>query len=270
MSDPASIPDAVDRELDAEYLPSTTVPNSERYFEQWQANSRSTRNQYPYREEAYGTGPNETMDVFEPTRPRATVMFIHGGYWKAFYKDHFSYLAPELLAAKCRVIVPSYDLAPQVRLTAIVDQVRTCASAVAERWSEPLVISGHSAGGHLAAMLHSTDWDQYPQLTAPRITATIGLSGLYDLAPLRRTSLQATLHISDEEVAELSPVRRHPTTPAPFLAAVGALESGSFHEQSRRLAESWGAQVSGPRSMPGHNHYTVCDELPRLVAELIN
>ncbi|TDO91559.1 alpha/beta hydrolase [Enemella evansiae] len=270
MTDPASSTDGSESQLDAEYLPSLTVPNADRYFQQWQLNSRSARSNYPHREEAYGSRPNETMDVFEPNRPRATVLFIHGGYWKGFYKEDFSYLAPELLANKCRVVIPSYDLAPEVTLTEIVDQVRRCASMVAEQWSDRLVVSGHSAGGQLAAMLHSTDWEQLPGLTAPKITATIGLSGLYDLEPLRYTSLQQTLNITDAEVAELSAVRRHPTTPAPFLAAVGQLETEAFHEQSRELSECWGAQVTGPRSMPGHNHFTVCDELPRLVAELIN
>ncbi|OYO25033.1 alpha/beta hydrolase [Enemella dayhoffiae] len=254
---------------DDEYLPSRTIAHSGRYYEQWVLTSASARRNYPPRVEPYDDGADEVMHVFEPNRSRATVIFIHGGYWEELAKEDFSYLAPELLKDKCRVVIPDYSLVPTVRLPQIVEQLQRCVATVARRYAEPLVVAGHSAGGHLAAMLHSTDWSEVGD-EAPEIVAGIGLSGLYDLDPLRETSLQQNLALTDEEVADLSPVRRAPTTSAPFLTVVGELETDAFHGQSRALADAWGEVVLGPNSRPGHNHFTVCDELPRHVAEVLN
>jgi arylformamidase len=259
------------RELDLEYLPGLTVPNATELFDDWARRSAEVRAAIPPAELAYAQGVHEVMDVFSPAGGpvRATVLFIHGGYWRAFYKDHFSYLAPGLVEAGFRLAVVSYDLAPSVHVTNIVGQVRGAVLHLSRRFAEPLVVTGHSAGGHLAAIVHSTDWRTLGA-DPPRITAAVGISGLYDLEPLTRTSLQPVVDLTPLEVSALSPVRRRPTTEAPFLVALGALESPAFHDQSRALVGAWPGVAMGPMAVEGRHHFDVCDDLLPLTERALN
>lgn len=250
---------------DEQYLPSLSVPGAEGFYGQWASNSTHARGRHEPRELAYGDGVNERMDVFEPKNPRGTVLFIHGGYWSELSRRDFSYVAPELVKDKWRVAVVDHDLAPDATLTHIVDQLRRAVVALAGQYAEPLVVSGHSAGGHLAAMLHATDWSAYG--VEPGIVAGIGISGLYELEPLTATSVQTDVQLTADEVAALSPARLAPTAAAPFHLVVGSLESAAFHGQADLLHERWPGVAQAPRELPGHNHFTVCDELARLVAD---
>ena len=258
-------------ELDLEYLPGLTVPNATDLFDEWARRSAEVRAAIPPAELAFGRGVHEAMDVFSPTAGpvRATVLFIHGGYWRAFYKDHFSYLAPGLVEAGLRLAVVSYDLAPSVHVTDIVSQVRSAVLHLSRRFDEPLVVTGHSAGGHLAAVVHSTDWARLGA-DPPPITAAVGISGLYDLEPLTRTSLQPVVDLTPLEVSALSPVRRRPTTDAPFLVALGALESAAFHGQAGYLVAAWPGVAMGPLAVEGRHHFDVCDELLPLTERALN
>ena len=256
-----------DAAVNAEYMPSQRVPNAKSYFVAWADDSAQARRQHPPRLLRYGPGEHETVDLFEPSGEAAgTLLFIHGGYWMAFYKDDFSSVAPPLLALGWRVAVMSYDLVPAVSLRHIVRQARVAASVVGQAFPGPLVVAGHSAGGHLTAMIHSTDWAA-EGLKAPELTASIGISGLYDLTPLRRTELQPKLRLTGEEARALSPLHARPTTDAPFLAAVGALESDAFREQSRRLTEHWPRTRSLEQA--GRHHFDAPDDLPGLLREVL-
>lgn len=260
-----------DGELDLDYLPGLTVPGATDYFDEWARRSAEARAALPPTEVTYGHGTHEVIDVFAPASgfARATVLFIHGGYWRAFYKDHFSYLAPALVEAGLRLAVVSHDLAPSVHVADIVSQVRAAVLRVSWRFKDPLVVAGHSAGGHLAAVLHSTDWAALGA-DPPRIAAAVGISGLYDLQPLTRTSLQPVVDLTPLEVEALSPVRRRPTTMAPFVVAVGALESRAFHRQARDLATAWPGIAGEPVSLEGRHHFDVCEELLPLVERALN
>ncbi|GAB3624559.1 alpha/beta hydrolase [Mariniluteicoccus endophyticus] len=251
---------------DDEYLPSRTVTGADSYVEQWVRNSDHARSRVAPTTLDYGDGANELVDLFEPRAPRGTVVFFHGGYWSELGRRDFSYIAPELTKDKWRVAVVDYDLAPSVSLTHIVDQARRSVAAIARSTDGPLVVTGHSAGAHLAAMVHATDWRALD--VDPRIVAGIGMSGLYELEPLLATSVQNDIRLTGDEVAALSPARLRPQVEAPFELSVGELETGAFHAQSQRLADAWPGVARQPRALPGHNHFTICDELPRLVQDV--
>ncbi|MBB6015235.1 alpha/beta hydrolase [Deinococcus radiopugnans] len=262
-------PDLFDAATNDAYMPSRRVPDADALVAAWARNSAAVREACAPQQLAYGAGEHERLDVFSPEGAvRATLLFIHGGYWQAFYKDTFSYLAPPLLGAGLRVAIISYDLTPAVTLSRIVDQARRATAFVAAQFAGPLVVAGHSAGGHLAAMIHATDWaaEGLPGVT---LAGGVGISGLYDLGPLRRTELQPALQLSEKEARALSPAFLHPTSAAPFIAAVGADESAAFLGQSLALAQAWPGVVGGVRQLPGRHHFDAPDELPRLALELL-
>lgn len=258
-----------DEAVNAEYMPSQRIPNAKEYFVAWARESAHFREAHSPTQYAYGTGKHETLDVFEPVGPvKANVLWIHGGYWMAFYKDHFSYIAPPLLAQGLRVAVMSYDLVPSVTLRQIVRQARQAAAFMAEQFPTPLIVAGHSAGGHLTAMIHCTAW-QAEGLTQPDLIGSIGISGLYDLSPLRHTELQPDLALSEAEAHALSPVLHSPTTEAPFIVAVGELESAAFHGQSQQLSTVWAGLASSPQLLAGRHHFDAPDDLAQLVSHLL-
>lgn len=261
--------DLFDSAINTEYMPSQSVPNAKDYFEAWARDSITFREKSAPEVLTYGPGEHETIDIFTPEKPRGTVLFIHGGYWRAFYKDHFSYMAAPLLEQGWRVAIMSYDLAPGVNLAHIVRQAQNATALIAQTFPGPLIVSGHSAGGHLAAMLHATDWAALG-LPEVKITAGIGISGLYDLAPLRHTQLQPDLNLSEGDLQNLSPIHQKPVSDSPFIAAVGGLESASFHAQSRQLTDRWPGIASAPVILEGKHHFDAPDELAKLVELALN
>ncbi|CAM3246709.1 Alpha/beta hydrolase fold-3 domain-containing protein [Deinococcus saxicola] len=261
--------DLFDAATNDEYMPSRRVPDAEAIVAAWVRDSAAVRETFPPVELAYGAGEHERLDVFEPdTEARATLLFIHGGYWQAFYKETFSYLAPPLLKAGIRVAVMSYHLTPAVRLAQIVTQARQATAFIAAQFPGPLIVAGHSAGGHLAAMIHATDWAAQGQPDV-KLTGGIGISGLYDLRPLRRTELQPALQLSEQQAHALSPAFLQPMSAAPFLVAVGADESDAFLGQSQQLANAWLDVVSEVQPLPGRHHFDAPDELLGLALDLL-
>jgi arylformamidase len=183
-------------------------------------------------------------------------MFIHGGYWQGLHPSFFSHLARGLHAHGIGVAIPGYDLCPTVQLADIVDQIRAACRKLAPRG--PLVVAGHSAGGHLAACMLATKWEEHGAL-AGLVPAAYAISGLFDLRPLVSTSLNAALRLSEAEAACLSPLLWTAPAGRTLDALVGGEESAEYLRQSRNMAERWGAAGVATRFdvVPGANHFTV-------------
>ena len=247
-------------DYESEYNNRARVPAHRAIFASW------ARDAAAYREAAggrsatlrYGEGERQASDLFEPETPRSrtTVMFVHGGYWQAFDRSSFSHLARGLNARGIRVAIAGYDLCPRVRVGDIVEQIRRACLSLAERG--PLVVSGHSAGGHLAACMLATDWTA---LGGPRdlVPAAYAISGLFELEPLVGTSINKALRLTEAEAERLSPLSWTPPAGRAIDAVVGGEESAEYKRQSRTLAERWGQAGVATRyeEIPGANHFTV-------------
>ena len=207
---------------------------------------------------AYGATERQKLDLFWPgaAREAPIALFIHGGYWQALDRSFASHLAHGLTAHGVAVAIPSYDLCPAVTLAELTEQMRVCAGFLARRHGQGLLAMGHSAGGHLAAMLMATDWTARG-LPADTVVAGMPISGLFDLAPLLETSVISALVLDGAEARRLSPL----SLPSPGLrlhAIVGGDEGVEYARQSRKIAEAWGGTWE---SLPGANHFTVLDPL---------
>ena len=186
-------------DLEAEYNNRARVRESSGILERWGREAAAFRATHPRAELAlpYGEGAREKLDLFWPERGEAgrvpLALFIHGGYWQALDRSFFSMMARGLNGRGVAVALPSYDLCPAVSLELIVEQMRAASLFLHRRLGRRLLAMGHSAGGHLAAMLMATDW---PALGAPAnlVGAGLPISGLFELAPLRATSMGAALH----------------------------------------------------------------------------
>jgi len=245
-------------DYEAEYNNRARVPDHPAVMAMWRETAAAARAAHPPVEIAYGPGPREVMDLFSAGDDAPVAVFLHGGYWQALDKGWFSGLAPALLAHGVSLAVPSYDLAPSVRLGHILRQVRAATEAVRERTGVRPVVFGHSAGGHMAACL----------LSEGRASAAVAISGIFDLQPLIPTSLNAALDLDDREAAALSPIHwpvPNGSTPGGTVldCVVGGDESPEFLRQSRLMADLWGAKGVETRyeALPGLNHFTVLGPL---------
>ena len=215
----------------------------------------------------YGPNPNETLDLFLPAgTPRGTFAFIHGGYWRALDKRDFSFVATPLVAQGIAVAVINYDLCPGVTVATIVDECRHAVRWLARDGAAHglghgrLVAGGHSAGGHLVAILYATDWSAHGVAANP-LAGGVTLSGVHDLAPLLLSTMNADLRLDAAEADRMSPVRVAPTTTAPLVMAVGGDETSEFIRQTKVLWDAWPTNRSpgegGPLVIPGRHHFSV-------------
>ena len=257
---------------DTQYNNRARVPTFPAILRRWQADSARARSGLRCALDLpYGPEAGERLDVFAPVRPGAPVLvFIHGGYWRALDKADHSFVAPALVEAGAMVVVPNYDLCPKVSVPAIVMQmVRALAWTYRHaraHGGDParIVVAGHSAGGHLAAMLANCRWAQAgADLPTKLLRSALSISGLFDLEPLRRSPmLQADLRLTPQAVRQASPARLPAPAGVPLDAVVGALESEEFVRQNGLLRRAWGeAAVPVCETVPGRHHFDILDDL---------
>jgi arylformamidase len=215
----------------------------------------------------YGPGPRETLDLFlPPGRAKGTFLFLHGGYWRMLDKSDFSFVALPFVARGYAVADANYDLCPDVSIAAIVDEARHAlmwlATEAAAHGANPdrIVVGGHSAGGHLAAMLFTTDWVALGLAREPFVGG-VSLSGVHDLAPMVQFSFNADFRLDAAEAARLSPAFMTPRSRVPLVLAVGAEETSEFIRQTRILWDAWPANrppgARAPLIIPGRHHFSV-------------
>ena len=244
------------------------VPSHPQFFERYVELSRAAVAKLgPRLDLRYGPGPKETLDLFVPaSRPRGTFVFIHGGYWRSLDKADFSFVAGPLIEQDIAVAIINYDLCPLVTVATIIDQSRRAILWLLREGPalgaaiDHIVIGGHSAGGHLVAMMFATDWSVFG-LAGPPFVSGVTLSGVHDLEPLVLSTMNADLRLDAEEARRVSPINYAPVTEAPLVVAVGADETTEFVRQSHLIFDAW--PTNRPRGMmtpliiPERHHFSV-------------
>ena len=211
---------------------------------------------------AYGDGPREKMDIFAPEgESRGLMVFVHGGYWRAFDKSSWSNLARGCVESGWTVAMPSYPLAPDARISEITRCITRAVTVAAGQVPGPIRLSGHSAGGHLVARMMCQG--VLPDEVAARLARVTSISGLHQLGPLTAIKLNDTLRLTPEEAEAESPAGYDPLPGVPLTAWVGAQERPEFIRQTRLIEEVWGLKGADVTAVydPGHNHFTVIGAL---------
>ncbi len=264
--------------LDVQYNNRARIPEHAAIFEGWrQASALAREKSLCHTDIAYGTETGETLDVFTAAQANAPVLvFIHGGWWRSLDKRDHSFIAPAFTQAGAMVVLPNYALCPAVTIETITLQMVRALVWVhrhaARYGGDPkrIVVAGHSAGGHLAAMLLSCHWQEVASdLPAQLVPSALSISGVFDLEPLRHTPfLQADLRLTPASARRLSPVH-FPPPAGRLLATVGADESAEFLRQNRLIQSAWGMRaVPVCEAIPGTHHLNVLHALADPMARL--
>ena len=267
--------------LDSQYNNRALVPSHANHLVQWAEASEEACEAHPnHRDLAYGDHAMEKLDVF----PAATtskksktddkgapvVVFIHGGYWRSLDKSDHSFIAPAFTNQGACVVVPNYALCPTVTLPQIVMQMVKALAWVfknVQRYGgDPQRISvvGHSAGGHLAALLLACDWPVYGKGLPPDLVkGAVSISGLYDLEPIMHTPfLKDSLRLTIEHVQLASPAWMPRPRQGNLYAFAGADESAEFLRHNRLIQVAWGKKVVPIcETVAGRNHFSVLENL---------
>lgn len=253
------------RTLEREYSPSSAIGGDYAPFvARYRAESDAARRTLAVRRDLrYGPAPRACLDFF-PAPPGATrpglLVYLHGGYWQELSKEESAFLAPAWHAAGIAHAAIGYTLAPQAGLPAIVAE---CRAALA--WLQAhagvlgvdagnVVVAGSSAGAYLAAACADG-------LPTP-LRGLVAVSGIFDVAPLLGTSINAALGLDAPTAASLDllvPRRRF----RPAVVAWGEIETAEFKRQSRAFASRLADDGTPCASLeiPGRHHFDVILEL---------
>jgi arylformamidase len=277
LSSPAMTPRRSTAWFEAQYNNRQRVADSAETLARWAQASVMVRERARCQLDLrYGPAPRQTLDVFSPDSAFAggfapVLVVIHGGYWRSLDKSDYSFLAASFTDEGALVVVPNYDLCPGASIERIAMQMTEAVAwawrHAAEHGGDPsrIVLIGHSAGGHLAAMLSCCDWKRVGRdLPRRLVQGAMSVSGVHDLAPLCGLPfLHDDLRLDAASARRLSPVH-FPPPPAPqtLMAVVGAQESEEFRRQTRLIRAAWGARaVPVCEELPGCNHFSVLHDL---------
>jgi arylformamidase len=247
-----------DVDYEVEYNNRARVPEHPALIAGWAKDAAAYRERHAPRSIPYGPGARNRIDFFQGDHAGPIVVFIHGGYWQALDGTFFSHLAGGLNAHGISVAIPTYDLCPGVTVDHIIQQMRMASCELA-RFGRSLVVSGHSAGGHLAACMLATDWPLFDaSLPEDLVIAAYAISGLFDLGPLVETSINNALHLDHTSARATSPLFWNAPARGSLDAVVGENESAEYFRQSRTIVERWGAAGVATRfgTVPNANHFT--------------
>lgn len=242
-------------DLSRDYMNTAFIPNGDSFYPRWQAEAAAFRAALGGRARldiAYGPGARQGFDLFLPQgAPRGLMVFVHGGYWLACGREDYSHLAAGAVARGWACAMPSYTLAPEGRIGEMTVEVAQAVRAAAALVPGPVVVTGHSAGGHLSARMGCAD-------IAVPVARVVPISPLADLAPLMQTDMNANLKIDADEAMRESPASLGLREGVQAHVWVGGQERPAFLWQARTLSEAW----SCPWTVDtGRHHFDVIDGL---------
>ncbi|MDQ3559267.1 MAG: alpha/beta hydrolase [Pseudomonadota bacterium] len=256
---------APDIDWETEYNNRARVPEYPEIMAGWERDAAAYREARSDRSElgrSYGPHPRQFLDIFHPDKGEASrpvVVFIHGGYWRSLEPRLFSHLAAGANRHGLVVAMPGYRLCPEVTVPDVIADLQAACLQLHRRFGRPLVACGHSAGGHLAAAMAATDWRAIaPDAPENLVRQAVAVSGLFDLAPLIKTSINESLRLDEVTARAASPAFWPVPAGVTVECWVGETESPEYFRQSRSLAERW-AEVGARmhvETLPGLNHFT--------------
>ncbi|GLQ05781.1 alpha/beta hydrolase [Sneathiella chinensis] len=261
------------QQLDKEYNNIAKVRDYSLFMKEWSALCETTRTEYPnIKTVCFDEGTGQTMDLIYPNgptdTPRPVQVFFHGGYWKALSKDVFTFIARAFAEQGIVTAIVDYALIPTVSMDELVRQCRQSIAWLFDNAAdhsldpERIFTSGHSAGGHIVAMVAATDWTAFGTgYPVDLVKGGVGISGLYDLEPIRRCFLQDDLKLSEECVAKNSPAGLPAPKSGALQLVVGGYEGPEYLWQSQTMAAAWPGIACPAEVYAPYNHFTIVSSL---------
>jgi len=250
---------------DKAYANAQSIPAAQSFVENWPMEAQTFRGVASCQLDIpYGDGDRHVFDLFHPDDAgKGLFVFVHGGYWYRFDKSFWSQLAAGPLALGWHVAMPSYTLTPQARVSEITAEIANMINLAAQKVEGPIVLAGHSAGGHLVTRQLCADSRLLPDVLK-RIQRIISISGVHDLRPIARLEINQTIGLDNNEAQLESPALLRPISDGVCVdCVVGGDELPEFVRQNALLANVWlglGVRTSCQEIADTH-HFNVVDDM---------
>lgn len=253
--------------LDDAYANAAYIPDGASYPLRWETAAAAFRAgaQQVELDLEYGPAPRQRLDLFRPEGEiKGLMVFVHGGFWRMLDKSVWSHLAAGALAKGWAVAMPGYTLCPDVKITGITQEVADAVSYAARAVEGPIVLAGHSAGGHLVARMLARGI--LPDAVAARLKHVMPISPLSDLRPLMQTSMNDDFKLDEAEAVAESPIFMTDRLGCLVTVWVGADERPAFLDQARWLSEAWGCDLVIDT---GRHHFDVVEPLENRASDML-
>jgi arylformamidase len=256
-------------ELDLAYSQRNWAENADQILGRWSSAVDAVRAASPsYREFRYGPEADELIDLYPaPGRPRHAHFHIHGGAWRAQSKSDCAFLAPLMRSVNVNFLVPEFGKLPQQRLPQVLAHLIralrwTYDSQIRTGRVGKILISGHSSGAHMTALLAMQDWAVLG-VDAAAFLGFVCISGAYDLEPVLLSSRRSYINLSEAEARQMSPILHASRTCLPLHLLYGTEESPEFIRQSLTFAKALESEnkLAACLEIPSKNHFEIMDAL---------
>jgi arylformamidase len=255
--------DLAREEVEREYQPALHVPSLQAVIDDYRERGVAAREALPHRRHQYGGHPDEWLwYVAGPASHAPLVVFLHGGSWRRLSADDGSLLAPGAHLAGCAFASVNYSLCPHEPLEVLVQQARRAVAHLTEdaaRYGHDprrIIVVGHSAGAHLAAMVAVHD---------PCPTAFVLVSGIFDIRPIVFTPINDDVRLTHDDAVRLSPQSLIGYSPAECVVAWSMGDTDEFRRQALEWAKRWNDTPGNGRATavvePNRTHFDIIDDL---------
>lgn len=254
-------------DYDDAYANAAYIPNADLFISEWSEHAAAFRDAMSAQGRAelnvaYGDSPRQAYDVFLPqVAPKGTMVFVHGGYWRRFDRSYWSHFATGALDRGWQVVMPSYDLCPDVTIAQISMQIHRAVQQIDQTTTGPITLSGHSAGGHLVARMAQ----MLPTSVLERVVHIAPISPVGDLRDLIHTQMNDDFRLTLSDAVAESP-SLHPFPRMNATVWAGGAERPVFLDQARQLAKAW--QCDLQIDPPAH-HFDVIDALKYSASDMV-
>ena len=254
-------------ELDRNFDQRGWVPNALEVIGRYADRAKVTQERLTRRKDLrYGPGKDELLDFFPAVPGGPVEIFVHGGAWKNFTKDDFSFPAEPYVAAGINTAVINFSKLPDARLPQVVDQVSRAIEWVGKNVKDlggdpnRIYLSAHSSGAHISAMALTTDWTTRG-LPKDIVKGAVLMSGPYDLRPVPLSARSSYVELTPEEIDSLSPQKQAHRINCPVIAIYAEGDTDEFQRQSREFAEALkkAGKLSYFARIPGFNHFELME-----------
>ena len=262
-------------EIEREYSPSSCIDDIQVYMHGYVHLSKEAEARgRVIKDIAFGEHPDERVDLFPAEREDAPLfVFIHGGYWQELSKDESTFAGPGFVRQGVSYAAANYTIAPAGTLEQMVDQCTRCITWLYENAEaygcakDNIILAGHSAGAHLAAMAMIRLVQGSP---CRLVKCGVLISGVYDLRPLLRTYVNAPLKLDGTRAAHLSPMFADLSGMPPVIVCWGENETGEFKRQSREFSAALEAAGGTAWSfeVTDCNHFDIIHTMEQPATEL--
>lgn len=251
---------------ETEYNNAGSIENAQSFIDTWPGIAEQFRaSANSELDIVYGDRARNRFDLFRPDgNTKGLFVFVHGGYWLRFDKSFWSNLAAGPLSKGWAVAMPSYTLCPDAKISEITKEVSKAITTAANMIDGPVVLAGHSAGGHLVTRQICDDTSLSTEVLS-RIKRVISISGVHDLRPVQNISHNEKLQLNDEEAHRESPALLTPLKGIPVECVVGASELPEFIRQNDLLANVWRGMgvATASHHLADKHHFDVIDDLEK-------